>query len=191
MIEINVYPQDDIPLDLKRSVLGLLTSAWPDPRPLEVRLAKPLHDPRSEPTVVVLTDGGETRAYLTIPTSTISHAGTEFRASGLSAVVSHPASRGAGYGAHIVVAARELIEASGVDIGIFTCDPPLVAFYARCGWEPMPSTVVVGGTRERPFRADSLDKRTLMAFFTPHAQEHRAAFDEIDVYLDLREGDLW
>lgn len=140
---------------------------------------------------MVLTDNDEVHAYLAIPTRTISHAGAELRASGLGAVVSHPNSRGAGYGAKIVVAARELIEASGVDIGIFTCDPPLVAFYARCGWDPMPSTVVVGGTRERPFRADSLDKGTLMAFFTPHAQAHRADFVAADVYVDLREGDLW
>lgn len=139
----------------------------------------------------LLVEGGEVLAYIAIPSTTIEHAGRTYRASGLSAVSTHPAHLCRGHAARLVTAAREWMEASDADLGLFTCDPPLVPLYEACEWTHMPTTVVVGGTRAQPFRADSLGKATLMGFFSPAARAHRADFEGADVYLELREGDLW
>jgi len=189
--EILSYPQAALPPDLKRAALQILEAAWPSGRSLEERLSRPLHDPRNTPECMLLRVKGEVVAYLAIPTKTIEHAGVPYTAAGLSAVATHRAHQRRGYAGRLVTAARERIAAAGIDLGVFTCDTPLAPFYVARGWELMPSTVVVGGSRGRPFRADSMDKRTLMGFFTPHAQSHRAAFEDADIYLELRDGDLW
>ncbi|GMU41157.1 MAG: hypothetical protein AMXMBFR23_20230 [Chloroflexota bacterium] len=189
--KILAFAQDAVPRDLKAQALAILEAAWPSGRPIEARLDRPLHDPRSEPECMLLVEDGRVVAYLAIPRRTIVHRGFAYRACGLSAVSTHPDHLRRGHAARLVAAARERIEASGADVGVFTCDPPLVPLYEAQGWTHMPRTVVVGGTRAVPFRADSLGKATLMAFFSPLAREHRADFDDADVYLDLREGDLW
>jgi len=185
------YPQDDLPLDLKRQALEILAAAFPGGRSVEERLSRRLHDPRTSPVCMLLVEGDRVLAYLAVPSTTIDHAGRTYRASGLSAVSTHPAHLRQGHAARLITAARAWIEASDADLGVFTCDPPLVPLYEACGWTHMPSTVVVGGTREQPFRADGLGKATLMCFFSPSARERRADFEGADVYLDLREGDLW
>ena len=140
---------------------------------------------------MLLAEDGQVGAYLAIPSTTIEHAGRTYRASGLSAVSTHPEQLRQGHAARLVTAAREQIEAGDADLGVFTCDPSLVPLYEACGWVHMPATVVVGGTRAQPFRADTLGKATLMGFFSPAARAHRVDFAGADVYLELREGDLW
>ncbi|MDP2327521.1 MAG: GNAT family N-acetyltransferase [Dehalococcoidia bacterium] len=184
-------PQDDLPLHLKRQALEVLAAAFPGGRSVEERLNRRLHDPRTNPVCMLLVEGEQVLAYLAILSTTIEHAGRTYRVSGLSAVSTHPHHLRQGHAARLVTSAREWIEASDADLGVFTCDPPLISLYQACGWAHMPATVVVGGTRAQPFRADTLGKATLMGFFSPAAQAHRSDFDEADVYLDLREGDLW
>jgi len=130
-------------------------------------------------------------SYLAIPSTVIHHAGCTYRASGLRAVITHPLYRHHGYGRQIVTAARAVIAASGADLGMFTCDPPLVAFFVQSGWMPMEHTAIIGreGLCARP--ADSLGKCTLTGFFSKKARRHRRDFVGASLYLNLREGDLW
>jgi hypothetical protein len=83
-----------------------------------------------------------------------------------------------------VEAAREAIEASGVDLGIFTCDRPLQAFYEGAGWQLLPGTVLVGGTPESPFPSDQFDKVTMARFFSPRARDRADTFvgSRIELY---------
>jgi GNAT superfamily N-acetyltransferase len=191
MTSILTFEQDAVPRALKAQVLAILEVAWPSGRGIEERLDRPLHDPRSAPVCMLLVDGDTVLAYLAIPSKVIQHADVTYRVAGLSSVATHPDHLRRGHGARLVVAARERIAASDADLGIFTCDAPLVAFYEACGWAHMPTTVVVGGTRAQPLRADELGKQTLMGFFSDPADAHRADFADADVYLALREGDLW
>ncbi len=191
MADVLIVPQEELALDLKAQVIALLERAWPSGRGVEEQLRAPLHDPERRPLAALLIDGGVVVGYLAIPSATIRHRGRDYRASGLSAVVTHPERRRRGHGQRLVVAARAAIVAGGADLGLFTCDPPLVPFYVGCGWEAMPRTAVVGGTRERPFPAAPLGKRTLMGFFSAHARAHRRDFEGATLQLELREGDLW
>jgi len=185
------YPQAELPRDVKTQVITICDSEWPSGSSAEKRLRLPLHDPNRHPLIVVLTDDGIVLSYLAIPSTVIHHAGRTYRASGLSAVITHPLHRHHGYGRQIVTAARGVIAAGDADIGVFTCDPPLVDFYVQCGWTLMEHTAIIGGTREKPFPADSLGKRTLMEFFSEQAKQHCGDFVGASLFLDLREGDLW
>ena len=53
---------------------------------------------------------------------------------------------GASFGALSALTGRDAIRDSGADLGIFTCDRPLQAFYERAGWQVLPGSVLVGGT---------------------------------------------
>lgn len=190
-MELLVFPQDEVPPPLKTQVLMILEHPWPSGRTVEERLTKPLHDPRSSPVCMLLVEEREVLSYLAVSTRAIEHAAVRYLASGLGSVATHPDHLRRGHGARLVSAAKARIEASDADFGIFTCDPPLVPFYTGQGWTWMPSTVVIGGTRAQPFRADGLGKHTLMTFCSDQARAHQGDFENADVYLDLREGDLW
>jgi predicted acetyltransferase len=188
-MEVRTYPDDRLPPDLDARVFTFLQAEYPDLFVAGVQ--RSLNDPRTNPTLMVLLDGDDVMSYLAIPSTTIRQAGREYKASGLSSVITNPAFRRHGYGQRLCTAARAFIAGSDADLGVFTCDPPLVDFYVRCGWVLMEGTWLVGGTREKPFPSNDLDKRTLMAFFSEKACAHRADFESGPIYLDLREGDLW
>jgi len=87
-----------------------------------------------------------------------------------------------------VEAARELIAASGADLGIFTCDLPLQAFYERAGWKVLPDTMLVGGTPETPFPSDQFEKVTMACFFSTRALERAETF--IGCRIELYPGEI-
>jgi GNAT superfamily N-acetyltransferase len=81
----------------------------------------------------LLVDGGGVLAALDILSKEIVHAGRRYRAGGLSSVVTRPERRGRGHGRQLVTAAREAMAAKDLDLGLFTCDRPLQAFYESAG----------------------------------------------------------
>ncbi len=81
-----------------------------------------------------------------------------------------------------------MIEAGGADLGIFTCDLDLRAFYERAGWRCLPGTVLVGGAPEAPFPSDQFDKVTMAAFFSRRA--HDAADGFIGARVELYPGEI-
>lgn len=165
-------PESTLDPALRRQVAALEHQAWPT---IDLRLGH-LHDPALEPLSMLLVDGDRVVAALAVLSKTFGHRGQDYAARGLSTVVTDAALRRRGYGGRLVGAARALIESSGADLGIFTCDGHLQGFYERAGWEPLPGAVLVGGTPEAPLASDTLDKVTLAAFFSPHARHHRDDF---------------
>jgi aminoglycoside 2'-N-acetyltransferase I len=165
--QILTFAQDELPDELRVQVLALHRQAWPPSGP---ERTGPAHDPALSPVSMTLVDGGRVLAALDILSKEIEHAGERYAASGLSTVVTDEAERGRGYGRRLVLAAREAIAASGADLGIFTCDRPLGAFYESAGWSLLPGTVLVGGTPEAPFPSDQWDKVTLASFFSERAR---------------------
>ncbi|MEU9131740.1 GNAT family N-acetyltransferase [Kitasatospora sp. NPDC048540] len=184
------YREAEVPAELRAQVWELQELAWPTGEPDPGRS----HDPALDPRSMLLLDGGTVVAALDLLGKEITHGGQVFRARGLSAVVTDPARRGRGHGGRLVAAARAALGPLGADLGIFTCDRPLVPFYVRAGWQPLPGTVLVGGTPERPFPSDraDFDKVVLADFVTAHARAHRASFTGARVTLHPGEIDrLW
>jgi GNAT superfamily N-acetyltransferase len=116
-------------------------------------------------------------------TKEFEHAGERWLAGGLSRVVTDRARRRSGHGRTLVAAALAELRASGVDLGLFTCDRPLRAFYESAGWQELPGAVLVGGTPKAPFPSDQWDKVTMGAFFTSRARAAAARFTQSRIGL--------
>ncbi len=185
VVHIQSYPEAEVPPDLRVQQVALQDRAWPSSEPSG---PAPWHDPALQPISMLAVDGGRVVAALDILTKEVTHRGRPYVASGLSAVVTDPALRGRGYGHALVERARGAIEASGADLGIFTCDRHLQEFYERAGWRCLPGTVLVGGTPEAPFPSDVLDKVTMAAFFSPRARSDADLF--VGARIDLYSGDV-
>lgn len=172
---ILTFPELDTPAPLRTQVLDLIAEAWPP-------YGFTGHDPLLHPVSMLLVDDGAVLATLDILTKTLTHAGRGYRAGGLSTVATRKAARGHGHGRRLVAAAREAM-ATSLDLGLFTCDRPLQAFYESAGWSHLPGTVLVGGTPEAPFPSDhpGFDKVTMAAFFTPGID--RQAFEQTRINL--------
>ncbi|MGW6983931.1 GNAT family N-acetyltransferase [Streptomyces sp. NPDC054932] len=178
----------DLSAGLARQVAELEDAAWPG--------AEPGHDPALAPRALLLLDAdGTVAASLALLFKEIRLAGRTYRAAGLSAVVTRAALRGQGLGGRLVAAARtELAADPAVDLALFSCDRPLAPFYGAAGFEPLPGTVLVGGTPEDPLATDApgFDKVVLAAFFTDDPGTVRAAFTGVRVPLHPGNTDrLW
>jgi aminoglycoside 2'-N-acetyltransferase I len=178
-LQVLTFTEQTIPAELRQQVIALEEQAWPTMPPSEPHG----HDPMLSPICMLLVADGRVVSSLAILSKEIAHGGQKFDASGLSAVVTDNAERNRGYGLRLVAAAREAIRAGGADLGIFTCDPPLVGFYEHAGWQVLPGTVLVGGTPDSPLPSDRLGKIALGDFFTKHAKRYAASFRRARVEL--------
>lgn len=189
-----VEVHEELPAGLAAQVAALEAQAWPG--------SAPGHDPALAPRVVLLLDAdGRLAASLALLHKPVRLAdGRTYRAAGLSGVVTRADVRGRGYGSRLVAAARaELAADPAVDLALFSCDRELVPFYVAAGFEPLPGTVLVGGTPADRLATDApgLDKAVLGAFFAQgagpadgegaddegRADEVRAAFTGVRVPL--------
>ncbi len=173
-----------MPRELRRQMMALQEQAWPSGQPLD---PAPWHDPSLDPiSLLLLDDGGSVLSALDILSKDVTLAGETYAASGISAMVTDEGVRGQGHGRALARVARETMASNGVDLGIFTCDSHLKRFYERAGWEHLPGTVLVGGTREEPFPSDQFDKVTLAALFSERARA--AKMDFVGARIELYSG---
>ncbi|WP_427884735.1 GNAT family N-acetyltransferase [Kribbella sp. GL6] len=170
----------EVPGPLRRQIQALQDEAWPSP-PTD----GPVHDPALQPLSMVLVEDGVVLAALDILRKQIEHAGNTFQAGGLSTVVTRADRRRQGHGHRLVSAARTTMIDEHLDLGLFTCDAPLLPFYESAGWQHLPGTTLIGGTPNAPFPSDQpgFNKLTLAAFFTPAAQQAAATFRQARIAL--------
>jgi aminoglycoside 2'-N-acetyltransferase I len=184
-MEIRSFPERDVPPALRVQVLALQRQAWPAGEVADDRdpSAEAAHDPALHPLSMLLIEDAVVLAALDILSKDLMHQGRRYAVSGLSTVVVHPASRGRGYGRQLVSAARARIAGSDADLGIFTCDRPLQAFYEAAGWSTLLGTVLIGGSPEAPFPSDQFDKVTMAAFFSAKALQAADSFNHCRIEL--------
>ncbi|WFB11238.1 GNAT family N-acetyltransferase [Streptomyces sp. LX-29] len=180
------FAEEATPSELRVQVREIQEQAWPSAPGESVAVDATVHDPALRPWSMLLVDEGTVLAALDILAKELVHAGERFAAGGLSTVVTRREARGRGHGRRLVAAAREAMRSRGLDLGLFTCDRPLQAFYESAGWQALPGAVLVGGTPHTPFPSDQpgFDKVTMADFFSPAARQARASFHDsrIEVY---------
>ena len=191
MIEIITCLEEDLSDDLKGQTLEAQRAEWPAAFTGAKAERTQLNDPALHAMIFSLLVDGQLASHLSVPRKTIAHRGESYKAYGLSAVLTVPAFHRKGYGERTVRAATAFMEEDGADVGLFTCDPPLRAFYERCGWTVLEGASLVGGTRAKPFPSDTLGKITFGRFFSARAQVHEQDFVGAAIWLELGEGDLW
>ncbi|WP_055490844.1 GNAT family N-acetyltransferase [Streptomyces sp. TP-A0356] len=188
------FPEEATPPELRMQVRELQEQAWPSaPVPIAPDCS-PTHDPSLRPLSMVLVDGETVLAALDILVKEIVHAGERYAAGGLSTVVTRREARGRGHGLRLVTVARESMIARNLDLGLFTCDHPLQAFYEKAGWHVLPGAVLLGGTPQAPFPSDQpgFDKVTMADFFSHKGRRAEASFHDSRIGLYPGEIDrLW
>ncbi|WP_244502504.1 GNAT family N-acetyltransferase [Streptomyces oceani] len=199
------FPEAATPPELRVQVVELQRQAWPSEDDggttgSGVGGAEALtHDPALRPLSLLLVDsdgdGGDTSvlAALDLLSKQLTHDGQRFAVGGLSTVVTRPGARRRGLGRHLVSAARERL-AERLDLGLFSCDRVLQAFYEDAGWQPLEGAVLIGGTPERPLASDrpGFDKVVMADFFSPRARQARQSFPHARIELYPGDTDrLW
>jgi len=190
MARVVTFPEAETPGILRAKVRQMQEEAWPPTGNGSHVGEGAVHDPALRPLSMLLVEDDEVLASLDVLFARLVHAGVELSVAGLSTVVTPRVWQGRGYGRTLVTWAREAMPALGVDLGLFTCDRPLGGFYAACGWEILPGTVLVGGTPSEPFASDQpgFDKVTLGACFTPSGVAARESL--LDARVQLHCGDI-
>jgi GNAT superfamily N-acetyltransferase len=174
---------------LRRAIAHLqhCASGTADPPPSEP--LPPEHDPQLDALSFYLVVDGRVVSYAAVVHKQIAHGGETFEIAGLSCVATDPDYQGRGFGSRAVGAATRSIEQSTVDIGLFTCDPPLAGFYARAGaWPVVPNVVLIGSHHDGALDSVSLQKVVLMRLFSPKAQAAAAQLRQTTINLDLPLG---
>ncbi|KUL43744.1 MULTISPECIES: GNAT family N-acetyltransferase [Streptomyces violaceusniger group] len=193
-MQILSFPEAATPTDLRVQVREIQEQAWPSERVSDVPVDAPSHDPALRPLSMLLVEEGTVLATLDILSKEIVHADRRFSAGGLSTVVTSKEARGRGYGRQLVTAAREEMITQSLDLGLFTCDRPLQAFYESAGWRVLPGAVLIGGTPQAPFPSDQpgFDKVTMADFFSSAGRQAQASFRHSRIELFPGEIDkLW
>jgi aminoglycoside 2'-N-acetyltransferase I len=191
---VAMFREGATPDALRRQVRAMQEEAWPSSDPRDAAALGPWHDPELRPTSVLLVDGDVVLSALDLLFAHIEHSGRSWAAVGLSAVVTARALQGNGHARVLVTWVRNSLPDLQVDLGLFTCDRTLARFYSGCGWEPLPGTVLVGGTPDQPFASDrpEFDKVAFGAFATTEAIRARDAFTNTRILLHCGTVDsLW
>lgn len=185
-MELLQYPRDIQGEEIEKKILLLEASAWKPEAEERFPLA-----PGTYETSFLLMEQGQVVSHAAVRKSPLSHAGKIYTAYGLSEVTTHPLWRKRGLGSRVVRAAGEYILSQKPDMSIFTCVPDKVSFYAAAGWEPLPGSCFVGGTKARPFRSDSLGLTVMIRWISERALAHRLDFENADIVFELGEDQLW
>ncbi|MEH7085682.1 GNAT family N-acetyltransferase [Neobacillus drentensis] len=191
MIELLHFHQGDCPTYIKKQIISLMRQEWPQAFGDN---DEDIHWPDSletQPTSLVFVENDIVISHAAIPWKYINHEGQKYKAFGLSEVVTNPSLRKQGFGLRLIKEAYSFIEKNNPDISIFTCEHALVHFYAKSGWEHKQNINLIGGTRNKPFRSDSLGLCTMIKLISATAQTNLFSFEETEVYLELGEQRLW
>ncbi|MCM3222928.1 GNAT family N-acetyltransferase [Bacillus sp. AR8-1] len=182
--------QKHCPPDLKEQISLVMHQTWPEY--YQNNEHKQWPDTQDTNSIsLVLVENNVVISHVGIPSKYIKHHGENYKAFGLSEVMTNPAYRKQGYGLKLIKEAALFIERNTPDISIFTCEPSLVHFYSLGGWNHIKNTNVIGGTKDKPFRSDSLGLATMIRFHSSKAEKNRFTFEQADIYLELNEGMLW
>ncbi|MCG7508632.1 GNAT family N-acetyltransferase [Mesorhizobium retamae] len=149
----------------------------------------PLHDPAFDAFSFYIREDSQVVSYAAIAKKTIEYAGDTFNIAGLSCVMTDPGRQRQGLGLRVVSAATRCLERSSLDIGVFTCDPPLVRFYAQAGcWPIAPNVVLIGSRHPGALRSDALGKVVLMRLFSLKALAAASTLTNATIDLNLPVG---
>ena len=185
MPELVTYADEALPADLKRQILAAHRSEWPGGYVGENRLRDWVQRPRFHLLHLALVERGSLIGYAGVVWKHLEHAGETYETFGLSGVYTDPAFRRQGHGRRLVDAATALIQGSDPDIGLFTCTPDLVDFYAAGGWESIESAVLLGGPQSARWPTE---ERVMMGFFSDKGRQGRPDLESQPISFD---DDLW
>jgi GNAT superfamily N-acetyltransferase len=187
--EIHAIPYNRANAALRRAIALLQYRASPNAGSAPGDPIEPEHDPLLDALSFYLLDGRHVVSYAAVVHKQIEYRDATLWIAGLSCVATDPDYQGRGLGSRVVGAATRYIEQSTIDLGIFTCDPPLARFYISAGaWTVAPDVVLIGGQYDGALTSVALQKVVLMRLFSAKAQAMAAQLRRTTIDLDLPAG---
>ncbi|WP_137937894.1 GNAT family N-acetyltransferase [Chitinivorax sp. B] len=184
---VQILPYQQTADRVRRDIAMLMHRVWPDlPPPGEV--VPDEHDPSLAALSCFIYRNDKLVSYAAVVHLLLTHTSQTFRMAALSCVATDPAFQQQGLGRLTVQAATRCIEYSHADLGLFTCDPPLAAFYEKAGWPSVQGIEVLGSLEAGALSSTTLGKAVLLRLLSPHARAHAAAFSNTTLSLGLPVG---
>lgn len=191
MMKLTQYPQIDCSKDLRNQIVLLQNIEWPSEIESKIENIIWPENPEIHKTSFVFKDNNKVICHVAVVGKDLVHNGEVYKAFGLSEVVTHPEYRNQEVALQLIKKAFIFIKEHNADISIFTCKPSLIDFYSKGGWSYREDICLVGGTRGKPFRSDSLGLATMTYFFSEKAKYNEKKLKNTDIYLEIGEKQLW
>lgn len=186
-MELIQFPQQCSDKETAKKIIALENTEWNESYSDQTFPSAP----QTYLTSFVLMENSIAICHVGIRKCDLHHKSEIYTAYGLSEVVTLAYYRKRGLASFVIGEASKFIYSQKPDISIFTCAKEKVNFYTRCGWEAIQGSCLVGGTKEKPFRSDSLGLITMIKFISSKSNQHREDFQNTDIILELGEDQLW
>lgn len=190
---VQSYEYNSSGADVRQEIAALLERVWPNPEPLaSSQCDAPTHREALSARSFCCREEGRLVGYAGVVQMTVRHAGQDYRAAGLSCVAVLPDWQGRGVGRAVVGAASDWLKAqSGIDFGIFTCQPSLAGFYNGAGgWESCPDMVLLSSHEKEALSSENLGVVVMLRLFSEKARKNESALRREPVNLDFPVGEF-
>lgn len=178
------YFKENEDVSLKQKIIDLEASFWP----------KDNDYPSSLDTFVtsfVLVENDKAISHVAIRKTILQHQQDQYQVYGLSEVITHLDYRNNGLATQLIKKSIQYIINQHADLSIFTCKQKNTSLYTSCGYQIMPTTCFIGGTKENPINSHRLNLVTMMILLTPKAKHNMQTFENTDLVFELGENKLW
>ncbi|MGL5103326.1 MAG: GNAT family N-acetyltransferase [Plesiomonas sp.] len=185
---VSVKPYQELDDSIKFDINALIHQVWGDTLSDPEDFISSPHNIEYHPYSCTVYANGMLVSYAAILTFPVTHHGITFLVAGLSCVATAPGFERQGFGCLAVNAATQHILASQADIGLFTCDPPLQAFYARSGWQVQENLRLISHLGTGALCSRELGKVVLLKLVSSFAQTKANLFCDDTLNLGLGSG---
>jgi len=144
-IEFAEYTDSELPDLLRAQVLAFLRIVWPDGFVGPNRFRNWTSHPSLKPFHQLYAAGSQLVSHLEVVTVPFTVNDRRYRAVSPTAVMTYPEFRGEGWSSRLNAAAVRWIDTSDADLGLLTCSPELIGFYAKAGWTHAQDATIVAG----------------------------------------------
>ena len=144
-IEFAEYTDSELPDLLRAQVLAFLRIVWPDGFVGPNRFRTWTSHPSLKPFHQLYAAGSQLVSHLEVVTVPFTVNDRRYRAVSPTAVMTYPEFRGEGWSSRLNAAAVRWIDTSDADLGLLTCSPELIGFYAKAGWTHAQDATIVAG----------------------------------------------
>jgi predicted acetyltransferase len=177
--QLSIYPSNrDLPPHLACQIHSFIRITWFDI--FQYDLSGSVTPEAWHPAHVVLAEQHVVLSYAGVVWQHVQHGGETYKTYGLSGVFTYPAFRKKGCGRRVVDSATARIRQQDGDFALLFTDPELEGFYAASGWEHMPSTTILTGSKQQP---EVYTPFNMMLFLSEKGRQLRAHLEREPLYF--------
>ena len=181
MTKVQTFLHHQFPEVFKWQVLSFMKMEWSFIFTGAYQFSQDTYPPELDPVHFVIAEGDTLISHAEIIKMDLHHAGIDYLVNGFGNVFTFPPYRGNGFGQEVVKAGTDYIAESRIDLAILFCDPRLMAFYEKAGWEGLPADSTRIGTQKESEENDGL---RMMLFLSDKGKAGYASFIEKPMYID-------